>query len=68
MEMGALDLQTIEPQPVLDGKWVRDLVVIKSNLARIIIEELMVAANGTMVAHLGNAAIPMIQRVVRVPK
>ncbi len=66
--MGALDLDTIEAQPVVESGLVRDLVVQEQNLARQIIEEFMVAANGTMVAFLGNAGIPMIQRVVRVPK
>jgi VacB/RNase II family 3'-5' exoribonuclease len=68
MDQGALDLQTIEPQPVLEGDRVRDLVVLKPNMARTVIEEFMVAANRTMVSYLGNAGIPMIQRVVRVPK
>jgi len=68
MEQGALDLETIEPQPVLDGDKVRDLVVLKPNMARRVIEEFMVAANRTMVSCLGKAGIPMIQRVVRVPK
>ena len=68
MEQGALDLETIEPQPVVDGDKVRDLVVLKPNMARKVIEEFMVAANRTMVAYLGKAGVPMIQRVVRVPK
>jgi VacB/RNase II family 3'-5' exoribonuclease len=68
MEQGALDLETIEAQPVLDGETVRDLVVLKPNMARRVIEEFMVAANRTMVSCLGTAGIPMIQRVVRVPK
>jgi VacB/RNase II family 3'-5' exoribonuclease len=68
MEQGALDLETIEPQPVLEGDKVRDLVVLKPNMARKIIEEFMVAANRTMVSFLGSAGIPMIQRVVRIPK
>jgi len=68
MEQGALDLETIEAQPVLEGETVRDLVVLKQNTARKVIEEFMVAANRTMVSFLGNAGIPMIQRVVRVPK
>lgn len=68
MEQGALDLETIEAQPVLDGDKVQDLVVLKPNMARRLIEEFMVAANRTMVSHLGQAGIPMIQRVVRVPK
>ena len=68
MEQGALDLETIEAQPVVDGDTVRDLVVLKQNMARKVIEEFMVAANRTMVSCLGKAGIPMIQRVVRVPK
>jgi exoribonuclease-2 len=68
MGQGALDLETIEPQPVVDGDMVRDLVVLKQNMARRVIEEFMVAANRTMVSCLGKAGIPMIQRVVRVPK
>lgn len=68
MDRGALDLQTIEAQPVLEGDRVRGLIVLKQNRARIIIEEFMVAANRTMISFLGTAGIPMIQRVVRVPK
>ena len=68
MELGALDLETIEAQPVVDGDKVRDLVVLKPNMARKVIEEFMVAANRTMVSVLGKAGVPMIQRVVRVPK
>jgi VacB/RNase II family 3'-5' exoribonuclease len=68
MEQGALDLETIEAQPLVDGDTVRDLVILKPNMARKVIEEFMVAANRTMVSFLGNASVPMIQRVVRVPK
>jgi VacB/RNase II family 3'-5' exoribonuclease len=68
MEQGALDLETIEPQPIVEGEFVRDLVIQRQNMARKIIEEFMIGANRTMVAFLGNAGIPMIQRVVRVPK
>jgi exoribonuclease-2 len=65
---GALDLETIEAQAVIEQGAVRDIVLQKKNLARQLIEEFMVAANGTMVAFLGKAGIPMIQRVVRIPK
>jgi len=68
VEQGALVLNTVEAQPVVDGGAVRDIVVVEQNLARCVIEEFMVAANGTMVDYLGRAGIPMIQRVVRVPK
>ena len=62
MEQGALDLETIEAQPVVDGDTVRDLVVLKQNMARRVIEEFMVAANRTMVSCLGKAGIPTIGR------
>jgi len=68
MDQGALDLETIEPQPVVEGDTVKDLIILKPNMARKVIEEFMVAANRTMVSCLGQAGIPMIQRVVRVPK
>jgi VacB/RNase II family 3'-5' exoribonuclease len=65
---GALDLETIEAEPVVKDGIVKDLVVQKKNMARNLIEEFMVAANGTTVTFLGNAGIPMIQRIVRIPK
>ncbi|PWR69542.1 RNB domain-containing ribonuclease [Methanospirillum stamsii] len=65
---GALDLETLEAQVVSDGETVTDLVIQKQNPARCLIEEFMVAANGTMVFFLENADLPMIHRVVRVPK
>ncbi len=68
IESGALDLDTLEAQTVLEGGIVKDLVVQKQNTARNLIEEFMVAANGTMVEFLGKANIPMIQRIVRVPR
>jgi Exoribonuclease R len=68
MEQGALDLETLEAEAVMENGQVRELVVQRQNPARSIIEELMVAANQTMVKRLGDAGIPMIQRIVRVPK
>jgi exoribonuclease II len=68
MDKGALDLETLEAQPVVEGDTVRDLIILKQNMARKIIEEFMVAANRSMISCLGTAGIPMIQRVVRVPK
>jgi len=67
-EQGALELDTIEAEAVVEGDTVRDLIVKRQNLARCVIEEFMVAANGTMVATLGNAGVPMIQRIVRTPR
>jgi exoribonuclease-2 len=65
---GALELNTIEAEAVMEEGTVKDLIIQRQNMARCLIEEFMVAANGTMVNCLGNAGIPMIQRVVRVPK
>ncbi|HIH03339.1 MAG TPA: RNB domain-containing ribonuclease [Methanoregulaceae archaeon] len=67
-EQGALELDTVEAEPLIENGVVRDLVVQRQNLARCLIEEFMVAANGTMVAYLERAGLPMLQRVVRVPK
>jgi exoribonuclease-2 len=68
MTRGALELETLEPRAVVEGEIVRDLVVESKNRARSLIEELMVAANETMVSALEEAGLPAIQRVVRVPK
>ena len=68
MQKGALDLETLEAEPVMKDETVHSLVIQEQNAARQIIEEFMVAANGTMVHVLGGAKVPMIQRVVRVPK
>ncbi len=68
MKRGALELETIEADAVAENGIVRDIVVQKMNTARFIIENFMIAANGTMVDFLGKAGIPMIQRVVRVPR
>ncbi len=68
MEQGALDLETLEAEAVMENGQVKELVVQRQNMARSIIEELMVAANQTLVSHLGDAGISMIQRIVRIPK
>lgn len=68
MERGALDLETLEASPVIEKDIVTDLIVIRQNPARIIIEELMVAANRTMIAMLEQKSLPVIERVVRTPK
>ena len=67
-DQGALELDTVEAEPLIEDGVVRDLVVQRQNLARQLIEEFMVAANGTMVAYLERAGLPMLQRVVRVPR
>ncbi|MDD1730214.1 MAG: RNB domain-containing ribonuclease [Methanospirillum sp.] len=67
-EQGALDLGTLEANAIISEGVVLDLVVQEQNLARCLIEEFMVAANGTTVAFLNKAGMPMVQRIVRTPK
>ena len=67
-EQGALALETIEAEPVVADGRVMGLVVQQQNRARCLIEEFMIAANGTVTAFLGDAGLPMIHRVVRTPK
>lgn len=68
MEQGALELETIEADAIAEDGLVRDIIVQKKNAARFLIEDFMIAANGTMMDFLGDSGIPMIQRVVRVPR
>ena len=65
---GALDLETIEARPVIvDGKVV-DLRQQKRNNARLLIEDFMIAANGTTARFLARHKLPSIRRVVRSPE
>jgi exoribonuclease-2 len=64
---GALSLQTIQARPVFDGQILRDLVPDQSNVAKSLIEELMVAANGVTARYLAAKKFPSIRRVVRTP-
>ncbi|MDN7026057.1 RNB domain-containing ribonuclease [Methanoculleus sp. FWC-SCC1] len=65
---GALALETIEAEPLVEDGRVTGLVVHRQNPAHCLIEEFMVAANGALVACLRECDRPMIQRVVRTPK
>jgi VacB/RNase II family 3'-5' exoribonuclease len=67
-ENGALDLETIEARPVFkDGKVV-DLRQARRNNARLLIEDFMIAANGTTARFLAKHGLPSIRRVVRSPE
>jgi VacB/RNase II family 3'-5' exoribonuclease len=68
VEQGALEFETVEPKPVIREEQVIALLLQEKNRASFIIENFMVAANVTMSQFLRKAGIPMIQRVVRVPK
>lgn len=66
-ELGALDLQTIEPRAEFDGDTIRDFRAETPNRAKSLIENLMVAANGATARFLDGAGYPSIRRVVRQP-
>ena len=52
-EQGALEFDTLEAEVVMENGEIQGLVTRTPNPARALIEEFMVAANGTMVARLG---------------
>ncbi len=65
---GALDLETIEARPVFDGDELKDLEAERSNRAKDIIEDFMIAANGVTARYLASKKFPSLRRVVRIPK
>ena len=65
---GALSLETIQAKPLFDGDQLRDLAVEKTNRAKQIIEDFMIAANGVTARYLAAKKFPSIRRVVRTPK
>ncbi|KAA6460197.1 RNB domain-containing ribonuclease [Acidobacteria bacterium AB60] len=65
---GALDLETVETHPVLEGREVVNLARLEKNRATSLIEEFMVAANGVIARTLDAAKVPSLRRIVRTPK
>lgn len=65
---GALELETIEANPVtVDGKVV-DLAIEPATRARYLIENFMIAANTAMAAFLLSNGSPSLGRIVRTPE
>ncbi|HMG05970.1 MAG TPA: RNB domain-containing ribonuclease [Chthoniobacterales bacterium] len=65
---GALEFESIEPQPVMAGQNVAGLHLERKNRARDLIENLMVATNSAIATFLESRHSPSIQRVVRTPE
>jgi exoribonuclease-2 len=65
---GALDLETIELRPVFVGEELKGLERDQMNRARDLIAEFMIAANGVVARYLSSKKLPLLQRVVRIPK
>ena len=65
---GALDLETIETQPLMIANQAVDIVGQLKNRATSLIEEFMVAANGVVARTFEQAGVASIRRIVRTPK
>jgi VacB/RNase II family 3'-5' exoribonuclease len=65
---GALDLETIEAQPVFSAGVLSDLRPDEPNRAKQLIEEFMVAANGVTAQFLTAQGFSALRRVLREPK
>lgn len=65
---GALDFDRAELTPVMDGDRVASLETQRSNRAREIIENFMVAANGVTARFLERKKVPSLRRIVRAPE
>jgi len=68
MELGALDLESLETRVVKENGTIVALVLPQENQAQHLIENFMIAANRTVMDRLGKAGVMAIQRVVRTPK
>jgi len=67
-EHGALDLETLEAQPVFEGGRVVDLRCEPKNRAETLIEDFMIAANGVVARYLADHGLSGLRRVVRSPE
>lgn len=67
-ENGALELETVEAEPVLSGGEVVRLDIKRHNPAQSIIESFMIAANTAMAEYLQERGVASLRRVVRAPE
>ena len=65
---GALDLDSIEVNPVFVGEELTDLLPDEKNRARALIEDLMIAANGVSARFLSEKQYPSFRRMVKKPE
>lgn len=64
---GALEFETIESAPVVVGENIVDIATVRTNEARRIIENFMIAANVQMAKFLENKNLLSLRRVVKIP-
>jgi exoribonuclease-2 len=65
---GALELETIEPETVLENGKIVDVRLDVKNRAKELIEDFMIAANSVSAQFLERRSRPALQRVVRSPE
>jgi exoribonuclease-2 len=65
---GALRFETTRARPVFAGDTLHELEEERPNRAKELIEDFMIAANGTTARFLEGKGFPSIRRVVRTPK
>jgi len=67
-ERGALEFETIHASPVFENDILKDLVTDRSNRAKDIVADFMIAANGAVARFLTAKGFPSIRRVVHTPR
>ncbi|HEY0426311.1 MAG TPA: RNB domain-containing ribonuclease [Pyrinomonadaceae bacterium] len=67
-QKGALEFETIEAAPVISGGVITGIEVVRSNAARKIIENFMIAANVEMAEFLERSGVTSLRRVVKTPE
>ena len=65
---GALNIETIETQPVITDGQITGMALVHKNRASELIEDFMVAANGVIARLLADRNYSSIRRVVRIPE
>jgi len=65
---GALNLDTVKAKPIFEGDEITELEEERRNIAKDIIEDFMIAANGVTAKYLSAKNFPSIRRVVREPE
>ena len=65
---GALDLETIEPEAIVQDGKVVDLRLDRKNRAKELIEDFMIGANEVVARFLEGKGSPVLRRVVRSPE
>ncbi len=68
LQHGALSLETGEAQAVFDGDALSDLRPDEANVAKELIEDFMIAANGVAAKFLAQNRMPSLRRVLRSPE